>query len=157
MPTSQPFVDGAWSLLNEHGVLIIALVVGLWLLMRWRRTRRASRPGELHPNLQKYAGASEAETAERRAFAKGIVATSSTGQVAGYEVVRQIEAVFEDGHRSSAEAIEALKATAARRGANALINLQQERTSAGRCTARGDAVLLRPLIPPEAPKNVGAE
>jgi uncharacterized protein YbjQ (UPF0145 family) len=40
--------------------------------------------------------------------------------------------------------VTALKAQASRRGANALINLSQERTAAGRCSAQGDAVVVKP-------------
>ena len=39
------------------------------------------------------------------------------------------------------EAMVALKAAAAQLGANALVNVQSERSAAGRCTASGDAVI----------------
>jgi len=65
--------------------------------------------------------------------------------VAGFEVVRQIEATFVEGYRTPGEATLALKAAAARHGANAIIHLAQQRTAAGRCTAQGDAVLVRPV------------
>jgi uncharacterized protein YbjQ (UPF0145 family) len=156
--TSQPALNTAldlvWeyaALARQHWVLLLVGLVALWLLMRWRRARRARRPAALHPNLQKYAGDSPAETARRRELAGRILATSSTGQVAGYEIVRQIDAVFEDGHRTPGDAVASLKATAAERGANAVVNLSQERTAAGRCTARGDAVVIRPTLPGAAP------
>ncbi len=78
---------------------------------------------------------------ERRAAR--IIATSSTARIAGLELVRQIEAVFTDGHASPAKAVEALKAIAAEKGANALINLASERTPSGKCQARADAVIVR--------------
>ena len=126
-------------------------LIALWLLMRWRRSRRARRPAIIHPSLQKYQGLSPAELASRRVQASQIIATSSTGNVAGYEIVRQIEAVFEDGHRSPAEAIESVKAAAAQRGANAVGNLSQQRTTSGRCAASGDAVVVKPIVPPKPP------
>ena len=87
----------------------------------------------------------EEEQAAIAHSAAQIIATSSTERVAGYEIVRQIEAVFTDGHATPSEAVEALKALAAERGGNAVINLASERPPSGRCLARGDAVIARPL------------
>lgn len=147
--TSQP-IDDLFSRLPDPVTAgwLLAGLVAVWLAMRIRRMIRARRSPRLNPNLMKYAGIDDASLARRREMAARILATSSTGQVAGYEIVRQIEAVFEDGHRTPAEAVEALKAAAAQRGANALINLAQQRTAAGRCTAQGDAVIIRPILPP---------
>jgi uncharacterized protein YbjQ (UPF0145 family) len=132
--------------------LLIAVVLLLVLLIVMRRVRwavRRRRPAVINPKLAKYAGRSEAEiNADLEAAAK-IIATSSTAQIAGYRMVRQIEAVFVENHRTSEEAITALKATAARRGANALINLTQQRTTAGRCAAQGDAIYVQPETPPD--------
>lgn len=146
----------------RNAALLGGGVVALWLLLRIRRAIRARRPARIHPKLAPYMMNDPALLAQRRAEAAGIVATSSTDRVAGYEIVQQIEAVFEDGHRSPADAIESLKASAARRGANALINLAQQRTAAGRCTAQGDAVVIRPIIPksivpPEPPPLMEGE
>ena len=58
--------------------------------------------------------------------------------------MQQIEAVFVDGYRETGAAIEGLKAEAGLKGANALINLTQQRTTAGRCQASADAVIVRP-------------
>ena len=80
--------------------------------------------------------------------AAGIVATSSTNSIAGYRVVRQIEAVFTDGHPNAERAVETLKALAAAKGANAVINLAGERTTVGKCAARGDAVIVQSLDTP---------
>ncbi len=57
--------------------------------------------------------------------------------------VRQIEAVFVDGFREPNEAILGLKAAAGRKGANSILNVTQERTGNNRCSASGDAVIVR--------------
>ncbi|MBK8914956.1 MAG: hypothetical protein IPM64_10220 [Phycisphaerales bacterium] len=72
-----------------------------------------------------------------------VIATSSTGEIVGFEVLRQIETVFTDGHPAPARAAEALKAQAAERGANAIINLAGVRQPNGRYAASGDAVIVR--------------
>ncbi len=129
-----------------YAVVIIALLeVSLRLYRGTLRLVRRRRAPQLNPKLQKYAGRSETEIEADRLAAEKIISTSSTGAVAGYEVVRQIEAVFVDGLRSPGEATSALKTSAGKLGANALINLSQERTAAGRCTAQGDAVVVRPI------------
>jgi uncharacterized protein YbjQ (UPF0145 family) len=56
--------------------------------------------------------------------------------------VEQVEAVVVDGFRRPEEAIEGLKAAAALKGANAVTHVHTERTSSGRCSARGDAVIV---------------
>jgi len=138
--------------------LVLGLVVVWWIVRRVDRFRRSRRPAVIHPQLMKYAQHSPELVARRRELASQIIATSSTDRVAGYEIVRQIEAVFEDGHRSPGEAVEAVKAAAAERGANAVINLSQERTAAGRCTANGDAVVVRAVLPPPpTPRQAGLE
>ena len=70
---------------------------------------------------------------------RAIIATGSTGSLAGYEIVQQIEAVFVEGHRSPQEAMQALRVAAGRLGANAIINLTHERTAAGRLSSSGSA------------------
>jgi hypothetical protein len=131
----------------------VAVLLGLVFLERLARAvRRARKPAALHPKLQPYAGRPAADIeADREASAK-IIATSSTGRVAGYEIVQQIEAVFVEGYRTPQEATEALKAAAARKGANAIINLSQQRSTAGRSTSQGDAVVVRPTAP-KAPES----
>jgi len=123
---------------------LVALLVVLKVFAAVRRRIRLARPARLNPNLAKYSGVDEEAFNKQLRFAAQITATSSTGQIYGFRIVRQIEAVFEDGHRSPSAAIDALKAAAAARGANAIINLMQERTAAGRCSARGDAVIVAP-------------
>lgn len=129
----------------------LILLAVAYVLLRVHRFIRSRRPPTIHPRLAPYMANDPSVLAQRKADAAGIVATSSTDRVAGYEIVQQIEAVFEDGHRSPADAIEALKASASKRGANALINLTQQRTAAGRCTAQADAVIIRPLVASKAP------
>lgn len=135
--------------LVDNRFLLVGVVVTLGLLALLQRIigglRRRSRPTKLHPKLQAYAGRSADDIEAERIEAEKIIATSSTNEVAGYEIRQQIEAVFVDGLRTPREAVTALKAEAGRKGANAVINLTQSRTSAGRCTAQGDAVLIRPI------------
>lgn len=127
---------------------VAALLAIVWVrrkVGRWLRRRR----GVLHPHLQKYAGAAgepnEALTAQRRAAAARVVATSSGAAIAGYDIIEQIEAVFVDGFRRPEEALEGLKAVAAMKGANAVTNVRHERNASGRCSASGDAVMVRKL------------
>ena len=124
--------------------IVVVLLVMLLLQRTWHRVRRRRKPAPLHPRLQAYAGRTESDLEAQRTLAAGIVATSSTPTAAGYDLIRQIEAVFVEGHRTPDDAVTALKALAVRKGANAIINLSQSRTAAGRCTAQGDAVLVRP-------------
>lgn len=125
--------------------LIIAVVVltVLVVIRRVRRALRRRRPVQLHPKLAKYGQPDPAEVRAELEASRKIIATSSTEAVAGYRIVQQIEAVFIDGCRTPEDAVAALKAAAGRRGANAVINLRQKRTAAGRCTAQGDAVVVR--------------
>jgi len=130
--------------LTTRYVLIAGCVLLALLVIRaWRRAHRRRRPVRIHPKLQKYAGPSPELLKQRRMQAEKIIATSSTDRIAGYEIVEQVEAVFVEGFRSPEEAIEGLKAAAALKGANALINLRYERAAAGRCSASGDAVVVR--------------
>ena len=148
----MPDMNEILNWLQNNRMLLIAAVVVLFVLVILQRVLggvarfvRRRRPAQINPKLQKYAGRSEADTeADRRAAVK-IIATSSTGTVAGYEIVRQVDAVFVEGLRSQGEAIAALKAVAASRGANAIINLTHQHTAAGRCTAQGDAVVIRAI------------
>lgn len=127
---------------------VLFVLVVLQRIAAMIRRRRPAAP--LHPKLARY-GASEADIARLREEAAGIVATSSSDKIAGYEIVRQIETVFVEGHRTSEEALLALKAAAGRLGANAVMNLSQQRTSAGKCSAQGDSVLIRSLSPGPPP------
>jgi len=123
--------------------VLLVLVILQRLIGRLRRHLRRRKPAEINPRLAKYAGPSGAELEAQRSAAARIVATSSTGNIAGYDVVRQIEAVFVEGLRSPEEAVAALKSAAGKLGANALINLTHVRTTIGRYGAQGDAVVVR--------------
>lgn len=128
---------------QERLIWLVAILLGLLVIQRVLAGIRRRRPPKLHPNLQKYGGRSDEEQNADLDASLKILATSSTPSVAGYKIVRQIEAVFVDGCRAPAEAVTALKAAAARRGANAVINLSQQRTAAGKCSAQGDAVVVQ--------------
>ena len=143
-----------WWLLAGVLAVLFALVVLQRLLGGVARLVRRRKTAPLHPKLQKYAGINEADVQAEREAAAGIIATSSTGAIPGYEIVRQVEVLFVEGRRSQGEAIVALKAAAVQRGANAVINLGQEHTAAGRCTARGDAVVVRPTDTSRRPTKV---
>jgi len=121
-----------------------AILLAAWIVWRVRkaylRFRRRRMPATLHPKLQKYGVDTELLAQQRREAAMKIVATSSGEKLVGYEITEQIDAVFVEGFRTPAEAVEGLKAEAANRGANAVINVRQERTMAGKCSASGDAV-----------------
>jgi len=136
-------------------VILFGLVILQRIVGRLRHHLRRRRPAEINPKLAKYAGTSEAELQAQRAAAARIIATSSTGNIAGYELVRQIEAVFVEGLRSPEEAVAAIKSAAGKLGATALINLTHVRTAVGRYGAQGDAVIVRakegdPSGPPQS-------
>lgn len=136
--------DYRWTIAGV-AVAFLFIVIVLKRVSAALRRRRPSAP--LHPHLAKYAGLSEADIARQREDAAKIIATSSSDRIAGYEIVRQIETVFVEGYRTSEEALLALKAAAGKLGANAVMNLSQQRTAAGRCSAQGDSVLVKPLAP----------
>ena len=130
----------------KHVWLAVAVLVGLLILRSMirgvaRRLRRRH-PARLNPKLQKY-GEQEDLVRARREEAAKIVATSTTDRIVGYTIVQQVEAVVVDGFRRPEEALEGLKAAAAMKGANAVTHVHTERTSSGRCGARGDAVVVR--------------
>lgn len=138
---SIPFVPDEYQLYTKIALaVLVALVVGRRVWRRVQRFRRSRRPVVLHPSLQKYGIDPEEAARERHELASQIVATSSGERLAGYEIVQQIEAVFVEGFRTPAEAIDGLKAEAVRCGANAVINVRPDRSLAGRCGASGDAV-----------------
>ena len=122
------------------GIIVLVLAVRLW--QRWRWSAYLSRRRR---ELRKQQRAIDARQQEIERLAGRIVSTSSTTTIAGFEIVRQIEAVFADGHPSQSRAVEALKALAAEKGANALINLGSARLPSGKCVAQGDAVVVRPV------------
>jgi uncharacterized protein YbjQ (UPF0145 family) len=142
MDIPQWLQDNRGTLITTAFV-VVGLMVARRIYRRICRLKRDRRPVELNPKLQKYAGRTPADQEAVRLAAGNIIATSSTGQIAGYEIVRQIEAVFVEGHRLPEEAVAAVKSAAGGLGANAIINLTHQRTAAGRCAAQGDAVVVR--------------
>lgn len=157
-------VDDAIQLLKEQGfdssawfdpsdwrvralIVLFGMVVALWIVRRVRRAARRRRPPTIHPLLQKYGDSQiepdEAFLAKRRVEAARILATSSTDVLTGYDIVEQVEAVFVDGFRRPEDALEGLKAAAALKGATAIVNVRQKRDPSGRCSAQGDAVIVR--------------
>jgi uncharacterized protein YbjQ (UPF0145 family) len=122
------------------GIIVLVLAVRVW--HRWRWSAYLSRRRR---ELRKRQRAIDARQEEIERLAGRIVSTSSTTTIAGFEIVRQIEAVFADGYPSQSRAVEALKAQAAEKGANALINLGSARLPSGKCVAQGDAVVVRPV------------
>lgn len=138
-----------WALIAAAGITLIILRKIWWAV--WRQIR-LSRGPRIHPALRKY-NVDRVELQRRqREQAAGIVATSTSNRLAGYRLVRQVEAVFVEGFSSPEDALIALKAAAAERGANAILNVKTEHTAAGRCTASGDAVVVAPL-PVNAPRG----
>ena len=131
-------------------LVLVALVIVVWFLRKARRLVRRRRKPTIHPKLQKYERrTSEPDPklkAQRREEAAKIIATSSTSTIAGCEILEQLEAVIVDGFSGPEDAIEGLKAAAAMKGANAVINVHRDRVEGGKCSAAGDAVIVRKLI-----------
>jgi uncharacterized protein YbjQ (UPF0145 family) len=128
-------------------LLLAALAVTvLSVLARFFQSRKESaRLRKRRDELRRQQGHLVMQQQELERLAGRILATSSTSLVAGFQIMRQIEAVVTDGHPSPNRAVETLKAMAAERGANAVINLGSERLASGKCVARGDAVIVRPI------------
>lgn len=169
VPTTQsvdPVKETAHSLLQrllgvprQAWIALVAVVVAWIVLARlWRGLRRwarRGRPAQIHPSLQRY-NVDWAEVQRRqRELAVGIIATSTSNRLAGYRLVRQVEAVFVEGYTSPEDALIALKAASVERGANALLNVQTQRTAAGKCTASADAVVVAPLMARLGPATGG--
>ncbi|MBU0640823.1 MAG: hypothetical protein KKB50_18310 [Planctomycetes bacterium] len=133
------------------GVIVLTFVGYIW-----RRRREAAYTARRQAELRKQYNVLHMREQEIERLGDRIVATSSTQTIAGFAIIRQVEAVFTDGHRTPAKAVAALKALAAQKGANALINLNGERLPSGKCVARGDAVVVRPPEgPPPLPPHAG--
>lgn len=131
-----------WLIYGGAGLLAVLIVRAV--LRAIARSARRRRPATIHPKLARY-NIDHAEVARRnRELAVRIIASTTGAQLAGYRITRQIDAVFVEGHRTPDDAMIALKAMAADRGANGLINVRTERTAAGKCSASGDAVLVEP-------------
>lgn len=130
-------------LLAALAVTVLSVLAGLL-----RRRRESSRLRARRDEMRRQQGYVAMQQQEIERMAGRILATSSTSAIIGFEIVRQIETVFTDGHPSPNRAVEMLKAMAAERGANAVINLSSQRLGSGKCVAHGDAVLVQP---PEKP------
>ncbi|UCC30509.1 MAG: hypothetical protein JSU86_20210 [Phycisphaerales bacterium] len=156
----QGFDSSAWFDPSDWRVMaliaLFGLIIVLWIVRRVRRAARRRRPPTIHPLLQKYGESrtepDEAFLAKRRAEAARILATSSTAVVAGYEIVEQVEAIFVDGFRRPEDALEGLKAAAALKHATAIVNVRQKRDPSGKCSAHGDAVIVRKAGTPPGSK-----
>jgi hypothetical protein len=143
--------------------VIIAVVVGavavvaLTVIARiWRRGRESLEDRRHRAEVRAQRGYLERQRREVERMASRIIATSSTATIAGFRIIRQIEAVFTDGQPSPNKAVELLKALAAEKGANAIINLHSVRPPSGKCLAHGDAVIVQPeeqapAVPPLPP------
>jgi uncharacterized protein YbjQ (UPF0145 family) len=131
--------DQVWWL--KVGLYVLAAAIVLWVFQRVAMYVRSLRPARLNPNLARYAGADDPSVQLRRQMASRIRSTSSTDQIPGYKIIQAIDALYVEGFRTPAEALEGLKALAAEKGASAVINVRHERSSMGRCAASGDAVV----------------
>jgi hypothetical protein len=141
-------------------ILLVALLALSVATRKLRRYLRRRRPAQLHPRLQKYGGVqqeSERLTAQRRTQAEKIRATSTTGTIVGYEIIEQIEAVMVEGFARPEDALEGLKAVAAMKGANAVVNVRQENAVKGRFGATGDAVVVQRPRPAMVDQPAGEE
>lgn len=133
----NPVVFGAVA--AAGGIIVVVIIAAS---LKSRRAAAAARSRQA--NLRKHYGAMQLQQEELERLASRILATSSTAAIAGFALVRQIEAVYTDGHPSPNRAVQVLKALAAEKGANAVINLVGERLPSGKCQAHGDAVIVRP-------------
>ena len=154
-PGGWPSLDGDWlqPVLDvvkagwfKWVIVAIVLVFVYRIVQGLRRARRLRRPVVIHPKLQKYAGGTGVGvnmlTPEHRLAAQQIVASSSTARITGFAIVQQVDALFVEDFLKPEEAVEGLKAIAAMKGANALINVRHERTDKGLHSASGDAVIV---------------
>jgi len=120
-----------------------AVVILIFVIRALQQRREAAYFARRRAELRETRGYLYMQQQELEKLAARIIATSSTHVIAGFDIVRQIEAVFTDGHVSPVKAVEVLKAVAAEKGANAIVNLASERQATGKCAARGDAVVVR--------------
>ncbi len=142
--TLDPFTR--YIVLGAGAIILLGLLLSI--IGRWRQRRRTS---EIQASVRKSVAERERRAAERTQLADRILATSSTGQLLGFEIVRQIETVFSDGEPASSESVAAIKSAAAHKGANALINVQVRQSPGGKWIASGDAIVVRPTTPPPPP------
>jgi hypothetical protein len=150
-PTSQPFgipIDIPY--LNDPLVrklvlgaaALIALLIVFRLIGHWRERAAVARR---RAELRRACDDLRLQQEEIKKLAEQIVATSSTGRIAGYAIVRQVETIFTEPKASSVAVVELVKAVAAQKGANALINLHSQQMPGGKWVASGDAVIVRQI------------
>jgi uncharacterized protein YbjQ (UPF0145 family) len=145
-PTTRTIVYAALGL--------IILVIVLRIFGRRREAARwARRQAELRETQQSLRLRQE----EIKKLADQIWTTSSTHRVAGFTIVRQVDAVFTEGKASSVAAMDLVKALAARMGANAIINLETRQGPNGKWYANGDAVVVKNLGGTGAPRSPADE
>jgi uncharacterized protein YbjQ (UPF0145 family) len=148
--------DQVWWL--KIGLYVLAAAIVLWVIQRVAMYVRSLWPARINPKLAKYAGDDDPSTQLRKLMASRIKSTSSTDQIPGYKILQAIEALYVEGYRTPADALEGLKATAAEKGANAVINVHHERSSMGRCAASGDGVVAettgKVYTPPSQPIKI---
>lgn len=140
LPEWLQFDDPLVRRILYGAAVFVAIVIVVRVLSGWSERRRsAARRAELQRDYDKV----RLQQEEIRKLAGRIEATSSTNRIAGFAIVRQIETVFSEGRPSSVTAVELVKAMAAQRGANALINLQTQQAPNGKWYASGDAVIVK--------------
>lgn len=123
---------------------ISGAVIVLAIIRRALRARREARVwSNRREEVRKQRGYLYMQQQEIDRLAGRILATSQTQSIPGFAVLRQVDAVFTDGHVSQPNAVLVLKAISAEKGANAIINLTTERLPNGKCSASGDAVVVR--------------
>jgi hypothetical protein len=156
LPTSWPTSLPAGLSLEDPFVRNIALATGAFILivilLRVLGARREAatarrRAAEVRRGYEEL----RLQQEEVRRLGERIVATSSTNRIVGYAVLRQFETVFSDTKPSSVAAVELVKALAAQKGANALINLDTRQLPNGKWVASGDAVVVKLLGRTEKP------
>jgi hypothetical protein len=131
-PTTRLIVIGA--------VAILFLLLAMKIIARRRQAAAAARyRADLH---QAFEGV-RLQQEEVKRLADQIAATSSTGRIAGFAIVRQVETVFSEPKASSVSAVDLVKALAVQKGANALINLETRQLPGGKWVASGDAVVVK--------------
>ena len=151
-PASLLRLDMSDPLVRLIVYLAVGLVVLVIVLRIFGRVRANLAAARLRSELRQGREEIQHQHEEAERLAGQIVATSSTARIAGYLILRQVETVCTDGRASSSAALELLKALAAGKGANGIINVQTQQSPNGKWVASGDAVLLRSVerrdIPP---------
>ena len=156
LPNGFPMFPAFVEFSRIYNLFAAGALALLWELIRRRRRVRRGRPRS--SSLLTAGSRTQLNSelaAEQKQMSERIVATSSSGLLPGYEIVRQVEAVYVDGFRHPEEALIGLKAAAAMKGGNAVIHVRHERMAAGRCTASGDSVIVRAVESDGPPVETG--